>query len=282
MRKGLTFLPTLALAAALALPAAAEPPTADTVVARVNGTEIKLGHVIIARAQLPAQYQQMPAELLYDAIVNQLIQQEALKQAFDGPLPPRVTMSLENEKRSLIAGEEIEKLLAKVGTEEEIRAAYDAKYGEGFGGQEYNASHILVETKEEAEAIKAELDGGADFAELAKAKSTGPSGPNGGALGWFGEGAMVPEFEAAVKALKVGEVSDPVQTQFGWHIVKLNDQRKAEAPKLEDVRDELLDQIRRDAIQARVEELTAAAQVERVEVEDLDPNAISDISLLGN
>ncbi|SEF88397.1 peptidylprolyl isomerase [Jhaorihella thermophila] len=282
MRKGLTFLPTLALAAALALPAAAEPPTADTVVARVNGTEIKLGHVIIARAQLPAQYQQMPAELLYEAIVNQLIQQEALRQAFDGPLPPRVTMSLENEKRSLIAGEEIEKLLGTVGTEDEIRAAYDAKYGEGFGGQEYNASHILVETKEEAEAIKAELDGGADFAELAKAKSTGPSGPNGGALGWFGEGAMVPEFEAAVKALKVGEVSGPVQTQFGWHIVKLNDSRKAEAPKLEDVRDEILDQIRRDAIQKRVEELTDAAQVERVEIEEFDPNAISDISLLGN
>ncbi|MFC3119132.1 peptidylprolyl isomerase [Jhaorihella thermophila] len=173
-------------------------------------------------------------------------------------------------------------MLGTVGTEDEIRAAYDAKYGEGFGGQEYNASHILVETKEEAEAIKAELDGGADFAELAKAKSTGPSGPNGGALGWFGEGAMVPEFEAAVKALKVGEVSGPVQTQFGWHIVKLNDSRKAEAPKLEDVRDEILDQIRRDAIQKRVEELTDAAQVERVEIEEFDPNAISDISLLGN
>ena len=280
MRKGFTFLPTLALAAALAVSARAEPPTADTVVARVNGEAIRLGHVIAARASLPAQYQQMPADILYEAILNQLIRQEALKQAFDGELPPRVTMSLDNERRSLIAGEEIERLLADVGSEEEIRAAYDAKYGDGFGGQEYNASHILVETKEEAEKIKAELDAGADFAELAREKSTGPSGPNGGALGWFGEGAMVPEFEAAVKALKVGEVSGPVQTQFGWHIVKLNDQRKARAPELEEVRGELLDRIRRDAVEARIEELTAAATVERVEIEDFDPNAIADLSLL--
>lgn len=282
MRKGLTFLPSLALAAILALPAAAEPPTADTVVARVNGEEIKLGHLIVARASLPQQYQQYPADVLYDAILEQVIQQVALKQAFSGDLPPRVTMSLENERRSLIAGEVIEQVMAGVGDDAEVQAAYDAKYSDGFGGDEYNASHILVATREEAEAIKAEIDGGADFAETAKAKSTGPSGPNGGELGWFGEGRMVPEFEAAVQSLQPGEVSGPVQTQFGWHIVRLNDKRKSEAPKLDDVREELLAQLRRDAVEAKVSELTAAATIERPEVEELDPAALADLSLLEN
>lgn len=280
MPKGLTFLPALVLAATLALPAMAQEPDADTVVARVNGQEIKLGHVMIARASLPQQYQQLPPEVLYDAIIEQLIQQSALQQAFGDEEPNTVKLSLENERRSLLAAEEIEKIMAGAATDDALRAAYDAKYGEGYDAQEYNAAHILVETEEEAKALKAELDGGADFAALAKEKSTGPSGPNGGDLGWFGNGMMVPEFEAAVMGLEPGQVSDPVQTQFGWHVVKLNETRTMEAPDFETVREELAGELRQKAVTARVDALVAAAEVERPEVDGLEPAMIQNLDLL--
>ena len=280
MLKGLTFLPALAVAAALALPAQAETPGADTVVARVNGQEIKLGHVIIARASLPQQYQQLPPEVLFDAIVEQLIQQSALQQAFGDEEPKAVKLSLENERRSLLAAEEIEKIMAAAASDEDLKAAYDAKYGEGYDEQEYNAAHILVETEEEANALKAELDGGADFAELAKEKSTGPSGPNGGALGWFSKGMMVPEFEAAVMEMQPGQVSRPVQTQFGWHVVKLNETRAMEAPAFDSVREELAGELRQQAVSDRVDELVAGADVERPEVEGLEPAMIQNLDLL--
>ena len=283
MPKGFTFLPALGLAAALALPVPAmAEPDADTVVARVNGAEITLGHMILAHATLPQQYRQLPPEVLYNAILDQLIQQSALEQAHGDEAPKHVTLSLENERRSLLAAEEIEAIMSDAANQEDIQAAYDAEYGDGFGGDEFNASHILVETQEEASAIKTELDGGADFAETAKAKSTGPSGPSGGELGWFGPGAMVPEFEAAVVALEPGQVSDPVQTQFGWHLVKLNDKRQAEAPALESVQDEIAQTLRQQAVQQKVEELTAAAEIERPEIEDLDPAILQNLDIVRN
>ncbi|TDK44397.1 peptidylprolyl isomerase [Antarcticimicrobium luteum] len=282
MPKGLTFLPALAFAALMALPALAEGPGADTVVARVNGQEIRLGHVIIARASLPQQYQQLPPEVLYDAILEQLIQQSALEQAHGDEIPNGVKLSLENERRSLLAAEEIEKIMATAAGEDDLRAAYEAQYGAAYDEREFNASHILVETEEEAQAIKAELDGGADFAALAKEKSTGPSGPNGGELGWFEKGMMVPEFETAVMTLEPGQVSDPVQTQFGWHVVKLNESRQKEAPDFDSVRDDLAGELRQKAVSERVDALVAAAEVERPEVEGLEPTMIHNLDLLRN
>lgn len=283
MLKGLTFLSALAVSAALALPAAAEDaPDADTVVARVNGEAITLGHLIIARATLPQQYQQIPSEVLFDLILDQLIQQNALKQAREGDVPRHVELSLENERRSLLAADAIETIMAGAASEEDIKAAYDAKYGDGFGGDEFNASHILVETEEEAQAIKEELDGGADFAALAREKSTGPSGPNGGELGWFGLGRMVPEFETAVLALEPGQISDPVQTQFGWHVIALNDKRKEKAPELDEVREELANELRQQAVEARVQELVDAAEIDRPEIEGLDPALLENLDLVRN
>ncbi|MHA6264324.1 peptidylprolyl isomerase [Arenibacterium sp. CAU 1754] len=283
MLKGLTFLPSLALAATMALsvPAYAAP-DAGTVVARVNGQEITLGHMIVAHATLPQQYQQLPPEVLFNAILDQLIQQSALNEAYTGDVPLHVQLSLENEKRSLIAAEEIEKIMSTAASDDQVRAEYDAKYADGFGGQEFNAAHILVETQEEATAIKAEIEAGADFAAVAKEKSTGPSGPNGGALNWFGLGAMVPEFETAVVALEPGQVSDPVQTQFGWHVILLNETRKAKAPSLDEVRGEIEDGLRQKAVEARIEELTSAATVERPEIEDLNPEILRNLDLIRN
>lgn len=272
MQKPLTFIATAALSLALSLPLAAQQEMdVNTVVATVNGKEITLGHMIVARASLPEQYQQLPDDVLFKGILDQLVQQSALADTFEGDLPSRVTLSIENETRSLTAGEVIEDLLANPLDEAEVKAAYDEQYAAEDMGEEFNASHILVETEEEAKAIKEELEGGADFAEMAREKSTGPSGPGGGSLGWFGKGMMVPAFENAVIGMEAGAISDPVQTQFGWHVIKLNETRKAEAPALDSVREEIEMQLRQTRVQQHIESVTEAAEVDRSAAEGVDP-----------
>lgn len=281
MQKPLTFLAAATLSLALAMPGfAQEEMNLETVVATVNGKDITLGHMIVARASLPEQYQQLPDEVLFDGILDQLVQQTALSDTLTGELPPRVTLSLENETRSLTAAEAIEQSMAAPLAEADILAAYEEQYANQEQEQEYNASHILVDTEEAALAIKAELDEGADFAEMARERSTGPSGPGGGSLGWFGKGMMVPSFEEAVIALEPGAVSDPVQTQFGWHVILLNETRQTEAPELEAVREELELQIRQTRVQTHIEEVAAAADVDRSGAEGIDPAIIKNIEWL--
>ena len=291
MQKPLTFLAPFMVAASLALPAFAQDDTAEktdaqtdvtaeTVVATVNGTDITVGSMIIARATLPEQYQQLPPEVLFKGILDQLVQQTALSQDFDGEVPKRIEMALENERRQLIAGEVIERAMAQDVTEEELQAAYDEAYADAEPTEEFSASHILVETEEEAQAVKKELDEGADFAELAKEKSTAPSGPAGGTLGWFGPGMMVPAFETAVAELEVGAVSEPVETQFGWHVIKLDEKRQKEAPKLEDVKDELETQVRQVKAQTLIEKTTEAADVDRSAADTIDPSVLTNLGLL--
>lgn len=281
MQKTLTYLASAAFAVTLAFPAAAQDePNLDTVVATVNGTDITLGHMIVARATLPEQYQQLPDQVLFEGILDQLVQQTALSGTFSGDMPPRVGLSLDNESRSLVAGEVIEQIMAQPVDKEALQAAYDEQYAGQDAGEEYNASHILVETEDEAKAIKVDLDEGADFAEMAREKSTGPSGPGGGSLGWFGAGMMVPTFEAAVVDMEPGGVSDPVQTQFGWHVIKLNEKRQTEAPSLDSVREELELQVRQTNVQAQITEITEAADVDRTGSEGLDPSLLKNLDWL--
>jgi peptidyl-prolyl cis-trans isomerase C len=145
--------------------------------------------------------------------------------------------------------------------------------------EEFNASHILVETEEEAQALIDALGEGADFAELAAENSIGPSGPNGGQLGWFTAGMMVPEFEVAVFELEAGEVSAPVQTQFGWHVILLNETREQAPPTLEDVRAELDRGAAPRPRGCRIDELMGEAEIERPEL-DIDPAVIANTDLL--
>ncbi|MFY1706983.1 peptidylprolyl isomerase [Tritonibacter scottomollicae] len=283
MRKGLTFLQSVVAATVfgLAIPAYADQ-NAQTVVAKVNGEEITVGHMIVARSKLPAQYQSLPDDVLFKALLDQLVQQTTLKQQLHGEVPERVRLSVENEQRSLLASEVIEAIMESSQSEDAIRDAYDARYSTGDGGDEFDAAHILVETEEEANEIKSQLDEGADFAALAKESSTGPSGPNGGALGWFTNGQMVPEFEEAVMDLRAGGVSEPVETQFGWHVIKLNERRKLEAPEFDEVRDEIAQELSVQAVEDRVSQLTANATIERPVIEDLDPSILRDMSLINN
>lgn len=270
----------LALMAGLALPVAAEEIGPGTVVARVGDTEITLGHMIVLRAQLPAEYQQLPDDVLYRAVLDQLIRQSAVAQGLGRELSLGARLALENEQRSFIAGEALARVAEEAVTEEAVQAAYEAAYANAEPMTEFRAAHILVETEEEAKALLDELSNGADFGELAKDKSVGPSGPNGGELGWFTTGMMVKPFEDAVVAMEPGSVAGPIETQFGWHVIKLHETRLKGAPALSDVRAELVQQIQRDAMEAALTKYTEEADVTETEIE-IDPAILKNRELLG-
>jgi peptidyl-prolyl cis-trans isomerase C len=254
--------------------------SAETVVATVNGRDITLGHMIVLREQLPPQYQALPDDTLFKGILDQLIQQAALEQSVEGSLALRDRLALENDRRGYMSGVALRAVVDAAVTDEALQAAYDARFKDATPGTEYSAAHILVETEEKANELKAQIDGGADFAELARANSTDPgSGPNGGDLGWFGLGMMVKPFEEAVVALQPGQVSAPVQSQFGWHIVRLNETRTAGIPTLDDMRAELASEIERAAVTAHITAITEAATVARPG-EGIDPTRLRDLTLL--
>ena len=259
--------------------AAATEVSADTVLATVNGEQITLGHVIAARYSLPEQFQVLPNEVLLPGLVDQLIQQTVLGQAI-GEMTRRAQVQLDNEQRAIVATEKLDEVLADAIDDEKVAAAYEEQYANAEPTPEWNASHILVETEEEAQALLDELEGGADFADLAREHSTGPTGPSGGALDWFGPGMMVEPFEVAVSGMSAGDVAGPIQTQFGWHVVKLNDTRMKGAPDLEEVRGEIQEQLENDAVEQALAALLEAATIERAELEGIDPNVLSDMSLL--
>ncbi|MEL7214583.1 MAG: peptidylprolyl isomerase [Pseudomonadota bacterium] len=281
----------LALAAALSLtftPALAqdaEPPMLPaeigTVLATVNGTDITLGHALALYQNLPAEYQQISPAQILPALVDQLIDQELLAAdaAAAGLISEEVVaIVVENERRALLANRELSAGIADVVTEEALMDAHAAIIAGMEETPEFNASHILVETEERAVELVTELADGADFATLAQENSIGPSAPRGGNLGWFGPGQMVPSFDAAVQDLAVGEVSAPVQTQFGWHVVLLNDKRLSPLPTLADMREELTTQLRQGAVRDLIEGAREGADIVRVEGV-VDPEALSAIEL---
>jgi peptidyl-prolyl cis-trans isomerase C len=253
--------------------------TADTVVATVNGTAITLGQMIVLRESLAPQYQALPDEVLFNGILEQLVQQEALEQSVEDRIGKRDLLAIENDRRSYLSNVALRAVVESAVTDAALQAAYDARFKDAAPQTEYNAAHILVDSEAKAKALRDEIDGGADFAELARANSSDGSAANGGDLGWFGLGMMVKPFEDAVVALKPGEVGGPIETQFGWHLVKLIDTRIADVPTLDDVREELAAEIENAAIEAHVTALVEAATVERPGA-GLDPAVLRDGSLL--
>ena len=253
--------------------------TANTVVASVNGSDITLGQLIMLRSQLPENYQQLPDDVVFNGLIEQLINQQLLGDTLEVQ-PNRIDIALTNELRSLRAGEVVNNIRQAGVSEDALQAAYDARFADVEPNSEFNASHILLDTEEEAIAVKEVIDGGADFAETAREKSTGPSGPSGGELGWFGPGMMVAPFEEAVLTLEAGEVSDPVQTQFGWHIVKLNETRMTALPTLDDLRADLTNEIQQNMLTAKITELTEAAEITLPEEGQFDFALIRNLELL--
>jgi len=242
-------------------------PAADPVVAKVNGQDIRRSDLQALHDNLPDQYRQMPLDVLYGPLLDQAVDGRLLlieAEASDIKSDPRYAAQLAALEaqlaRELYLRREVEKAL----TDEAVRARYDAMVAAMPAEDEVRASHILVATEEEAKAIALELAGGADFAELAKARSTDPSAAqNGGDLGFFRKGDMVPEFSDAAYAMQVGDTSGPVETPFGWHIIRVTERRKAEPPAYEDAEGGLRTEIAEETVMALLERLRGNAQIER-------------------
>lgn len=279
MMKRSGFWAGMAMVVTLSAPVWAEGETSETVVATVNGVKITLGQMIALRETLPEQYQSLPDDVLFKGILDQMVQQEVLVQSVT-EMSPRHAATLTNDNRGYVSGVAIERIVATAVTDEALQAAYDARFKDAVPQTEYSAAHILVDTVEEAEKLKADLAGGADFAELAKAHSTDTgSGAAGGDLGWFGLGMMVQPFEEAVVAAKVGEVAGPVQSEFGFHLILVKETRIAEHPPLDAIRDELAAEIENKAIEADIAERSKSATITR-EGEGIDPTILKNSALI--
>lgn len=243
---GLTLAPAAVFAQADTTAAAAEA-SGDTVVATVGGEPITEADISFAAEDLAQELQQMPAEerkafLLTVLIDMKVMAKAAREQQMDqSPLFKQRLRYLEDRAlRRAYFGEKI----ATAVTPEALQKAYDTFVASVPTTEEVHARHILVATEDEAKAIKAELDAGKDFAELAKEKSTDPSAQqNGGDLGFFSKGMMVKPFEDAAFSMEVGAVSAPIKSDFGWHVIKLEEKRQSKPPTLEEVGPQLQQQV---------------------------------------
>lgn len=280
--KSATILLATAISLSFAVPSVAADPTADTVVAVVNGTQITLGEMIATREALPEQYQSLPDDVLFTGVLEQIIQQTVLAQEAQGKLTRRDELMMANQKRAYMSAVVLDGVAQAAVTDEAVQKLYDEKYVNAEPSKEYHAAHILVATEDEAKAIVADLEKGGDFAAIAKEKSTDPgSAANGGDLGWFGTGMMVKPFEDAVIVMEPGSTSAPVKSDFGWHIIKLDEVRAKAVPPLDDVKAELSGDLQQKAVEDKVTALVAAAKVEK-SVDGIAPAVLKDTALIGN
>lgn len=252
---------------------------ASTVVATVDGTDITLGEMIALRSQLPAQYQKLPDDVLFKGILDQIEQQTLLQKSMEGKMTKRDELALANSERAFVASLALQGIQKDAVTPEAIKAAYDAKYKDFKPATEYHAAHILVKTEKEANDIKAKLDRGVDFAELAKKYSTDGSAQNGGDLGWFKADMMVKPFADAVEKMKVGTVAGPVKTQFGWHLIKLEGTRPSKAPSLQEETPQIARDLQQAAVKEALSKLKDGAKITE-DVKGIDPSMLKDESLL--
>lgn len=247
-----------------AAPAAVAP---ETVVATVGGEEITEADLSFAAEDLAQDLAQMPAQERRAFLLRVLIDMKVMAGAAEEAGMDQTELFAQRlnylKERALRRAYFADAIAGQV-TEAAIRADYDKFVADFQPQEEVHAAHILVETKEEADAIKAELDAGGDFAAIAQEKSIDPgSGANGGDLGFFAKGMMVPEFETAAFALaNPGDVSAPVQSQFGWHIIKLEEKRQSSPPAFEQIAPQLQQQVLMRVFNEKVEELMAGVTID--------------------
>ena len=257
------YTPALALGALLAF-APVSAYAENKVIAKVDGVEITETDLKSAELEIGAELANIPKPqqrlvLLEFLIENQLLSQAAKKEKID--TQPDFQKRLAYYRKRAMRDIYFDKHVRKAVTDAEAKKIYDQEIKQ-IPKEEIRASHILVETEKEAKDILATLKKGGDFAKLAKEKSKGPSKTNGGDLNFFTKGRMVPAFEKAAFALKKDELSEPVKTQFGWHIIKLTDKRDRQLPKFEQVKDRLLQRLVQQKAQTTVRSLRAAAKIE--------------------
>ncbi len=248
-------------------PAAAAPVAPETVVATVNGQPITEADLQLAENDLDQQFAQLPPEgrraAALSAVVEiRLLAAEAISKGFDKD--PEFQARLEFLRQRALHSAVVDKEVAAKVTDDAIRARYDQEVANTPPVNEIHARHILVATKEEAEAVIKQLDGGAKFEDVANEKTTDPSGKTtGGDLGWFGPGRMVPEFEKAATALEPGSYTkEPVQSQFGWHVIKVEDKRAQQPPAFDQVKEQVRSLLLRENYFALVKNIRGAAKVD--------------------
>lgn len=259
------LLATAALAVGLSFGASAFAQE-DAVVAKVGDLEILQSELDLAVANLDPQLQQLPDEQKRVAALSGAIDVKLLAQ---GAAEEGLAETEDFQKRmEYIKDRELHnsyfrKHVVDAVTDEEVKARYEKEIAALPKQEEVNARHILVKTEEEAKAVIADLDAGKDFAELAKAKSEDSNKDDGGDLGWFSKGRMVPEFEEAAFALEKGAYTKtPVQSQFGFHVIKLEDRRDVQPPALEQVEPQVRQLVMRDKYLALIEKAKAEQTVE--------------------
>jgi len=267
-----------------AVEAPAVPPsyTVDSTLAVVDGVTLTLGELIAIRRELPDQYQTLPDEVLFNGIIEQIIDQMLLAKAATAAgmeQRPAIAVNMLNQQRAILADAYLNQAITARITPEAVEAHYKELYLDSEPKQEVRAAHILVETEAEAIELKAQLDAGADFAALAAEHGTDGTADQGGDLGWFVHSEMVPEFADAAFAMEPGTISDPVKSSFGWHIIKLDERRDRQPPALENVRAILMRDLTRQAQLDVVAELRAQSTVVMPE-QPLPPQSIREDAML--
>ncbi|KAA0574004.1 peptidylprolyl isomerase [Azospirillum sp. B21] len=257
-------------------PAASAPATpaapADPVVARVNGEELHKSDVSRMVSQLPPQVQQMPIEMIYPAVIDQLVSGKLVSSAgYKAGLADsaEVKDEIKRAEERAVQRAYIQKEIKARITPDTMQKAYQDFLKENPAQEEVKAAHILVEKEDEAKAIIAQLKKGGDFAKLAKEKSKdAAAAAQGGDLGYFTKDAMVEPFANAAFAMKPGEISkEPVKTQFGYHIIKVEDKRTQPQPTLDEVKPQLEQTLSKDIVTALVEELRGKATIETFQLD---------------
>ncbi len=238
------------------------------VLATVNGEEITQADIDLFYQELPDQMKQIPVEQVQNQILDRLIDQqlilgEAKKARLDKR--PDIERKLAYEKTKILNESYLEIVLEKEVTPERIREVYNRAIALEEKREEIKARHILVKTEAEALDIINALKRGGDFISLAKERSTGPSGKNGGDLGFFTADQMVPPFSKAAYALRKGETSDkPVQTQFGWHVIKVEDRRLAGARPFQELEPQIREQLVTKAYEKIIQQFRKTAKIEKM------------------
>ena len=263
------FIAALALVFLSEPDAMAQNQISEGTVATVDGIAITYNDVSLVEDELMSVYGQLPEEQRFQTLVgymvNRILASEAAKKA-----------GLENDAdvakikafmdRKALQDVYIAKMLMERVREEDVTAYYDKEIKNGPVEEEVRARHILLDNREAADAVVADLENGADFAALAKERSKGPSGPSGGDLGYFSKQSMVPAFSDAAFKLVAGETSPPVQTQFGWHVIRVEDRRNRPVPPFDQVRDQIYQLLISEAQRDIYDEMRAKASVDLVDM----------------
>ncbi|MBN8979243.1 MAG: peptidylprolyl isomerase [Rhizobiales bacterium] len=266
--RGLALSAASCLALALLVGSPARADDANPVLAKVNGVEIHQSDVTLAEEELAPSLAQMDPATKKENVLAFLIDMKIVAKAAEDK---KIADQADFKKKLDFARNRLlmDNLLAAEGkaalTDEAMKKVYDDAAKQISGEQEVHARHILVQTEDEAKAIKAELDKGADFAKLAKEKSKDPGASDGGDLGFFTKEQMVPEFSKVAFTLEPGKISDPVKTQFGWHIIKVEEKRNRKPPTFEQVKPQIEQYVTRKAQSEYVAKLRETAKVERMD-----------------